>query len=351
MIVFTAYCGLIVIRFSSVSRAIMIVMLANLMIALFSGAVNGNISAFPTPTLYMFLMPLLAFSSGVILRARRGLDFELRMYRVFRVLFFALLVQGIIYICFAASGMIVRVGNSIPFIVPIIYMIIYGSPKYVFLAPLAVVFSGKRITLVFIMVLGGVAALRNMKMALKYSLPVAVLIVVGIVVMFEQLSIYLSRWNVDLLFTDQFGMELLDKFSSGRIGQWMGGIATIDNTFKFFFGSGSGTAITYQSFGSEDLFSETNWYVHNAIITYFVQSGFFGILLLLGLLARIFWKGNRAEGTSFSYYYFLLCVVTVPFSANIVVNPLFWFFSGALFQAGSETVRRVRSRPSEPALN
>lgn len=349
MLLFTAYCGSIMLSFSSLSRSILIVMMLNLAISFISGTINDTIGDFSAKTVYMFIMPVLVFSCGAALRARRGADFELRMLRMFRLLFFVLLVQGLIYVIFAASGMIHRVGNSIPFIVPIIYLVIYVSPKYLFLAPLAVVFSGKRITLIVIMILGGVAGLRNKKTALKYSLPIAVLIAVGIAAMFEELSIYLSRWDVDLLFADQFGMDLLDKFSSGRIGQWMGGIATIDNTYKFFFGSGSGTSITYLNFGSEDIPNETNWYVHNAFITYFVQSGLLGMLLLLGLLGRIFWKGNRAEGTSFSYYYFLLCIVTVPFSANIVVNPLFWFFSGALYQAGSETARYARGQTAVPA--
>jgi hypothetical protein len=324
-------------------------MMANLALALFSGLVNDNISTSSVQTVYMFFMPVLAFSCGAALRARHGAYFELKMYRMFRILFFAMLTQGVIYIIFAASGAINRVGSSIPFIVPIIYLMIYASPKYLFLAPLAVVFSGKRITLALLIILGGVAALRNMKMALKYSLPVAIFFSIGIAVMFEQLLSYLSRWDVGLLFADQFGMDLLDKFSSGRVGQWMGGIATIDNTFKFFFGSGSGTSITYLTVGSEDLSTETNWYVHNAFITYFIQSGFFGMLLLLGLLGRIFLRGNRAEGMSFSYYYFLMCIVSVLFSANIVVNPFFWFFSGALFQAGSKTARCARKQANGPA--
>lgn len=344
MIIFTGYCAIVVLRVSSVSRPLMVVMVANLSIALFSGIINDNIGPFSTRTFFIFLMPLFAFSAGSILRTRRGDAFELGMYPMFKVLLFALLMQGIVYILFAASGMIGRIGNSIPLIIPIIYLTIYGSPKYVFLAPLAVVFSGKRIVLMFILVLGSVAALRNLKVALKYSLPVLIVTAAGVVLMFEPLSTYLSRWDIDLLFAGHFGMEIIDKFSSGRVGQWVGGIATIDNIFKFCFGSGSGTVINYQYFAYDNGPGETNWYVHNAFITYFVQSGFFGMILLIGMLGRIFWQGNRAEGASFSYYYFLLGIITGLFSAHIVVNPLFWFFSGVLFQAGRAKVRQDPKR-------
>lgn len=346
---FTGYCGALMVKHQAVSRSILIVMSACMLISLFSGMLNDQISSHSLQALYVFLMPILAFSAGTILRARFGDDFEPRMLGAFKALFWALLIQGVLYLGFAAMGMIHRVGNSIPFIVPIIYLMAYSSSRYLLLSPLAVIFSGKRIVLVFILILGSVAILRNTRVAMKYAPPAIVLGVGGIVAMMDVLADYLSRWNIELLFAETWDVDIIDRFSSGRIGQWTGGLNAIDTPFKFFFGSGSGTTITYVDFGLLGQEGETSWYVHNAFITYYVQFGLVGTILLVGLLVAILWRGRRAEVASFAFYYFLLCLTTTPFSANIVINPLFWFFAGTLYRAGMSRRSRPAPKPAMPA--
>lgn len=346
---FTGYCGALMVKHLAINREILIVMYVCMSISVFSGMLNAQISSYSLQALYVFLMPILAFSAGTILRARAGDEFEPRMVGAFKALFWALLIQGVLYLGLTANGMINRVGNSIPFIVPIIYLMAYSSSRYLLLAPLAVVFSGKRIVLVFILFLGSIAILRNTRVAMKYALPAIVLTVGGIWAMMDVMANYLSRWNIDLLFGEMRGIEIIDRFSSGRIGQWLGGLNAIDTEFKFFFGSGSGTTITYVDFGLLGEEVGTNWFVHNAFITYFVQFGLVGTILLIGLLAVILWRGRRAEVASFAFYYFLLCLTTTPFSANIVINPLFWFFAGTLYRAGTARRRRPASQPALPA--
>jgi hypothetical protein len=349
-LVFTGYCGALMVKRKTVNRSIMTVMLACMAISLISGMLNNQISTYSLQALYAFLMPILTFSAGVALRTRFGNEFEPRMLSVFKALFWALLIQGILYLSFTAMGMIHRVGNSIPFIVPIIYLMAYSSSHYLWLSPLAVIFSGKRIVLLFILILGSVLVLRNARVAMKYAVPAIVLGVATTVSTMDFLVNYLRRWNIelliDLIFVATLDVEIIDQFSSGRLGQWIGGLNAIDTPFKFFFGSGSGTTISYAYTYLAEEQNESSWFVHNAFITYYVQFGLVGTILLVGLLTKILFRGSRARGASFAFYYFLLCLTTTIFSANIVVNPLFWFFAGTLYKAGMsplcQSVQQIR---------
>ena len=130
-------------------------------------------------------------------------------------------------------------------------------------------------------------------------------------------------------------LESLDKLSSGRIGQWLGGIATIDTPYKFFLGSGSGTKVEYVVLEGGSTTAEISWYVHNAAISYFMQTGLFGLLLLIFLFVIILRHSKGGENNLFTFYYFWLTMVSIVFSANLLVNPLFWFFAGALYSSGS----------------
>jgi hypothetical protein len=329
-IIFVPYVSFIVRRFSRINIVIGIVMLGNVIIALFSGALNSNIGIFSLQTFYIFLMPIVTFSAGSVLRAHHGVGFERSLYPAFRWLFVALFMQGIIYVLLYMQGNIGRVGSSIPLLVPLIYLIAYSSRKYLFMVPLAVVFSGKRIVIVLIAILGLIAMLRSRKGSLKYLLIPCLAVSIAFVGLIDFFLPYFERWNLGVLVdATTLDFDVLDRFSSGRIDQWISGLKVIDTPFKFIFGSGSGTVITY-------LNGEVNWYVHNAFITYFVQSGLIGIVLIIYMLIRIFKNNRNVYGATFSYYYFIYCIITIPFSANVVINPLFWFFSGVLYRSIQE---------------
>ncbi len=280
-------------------------------------------------------MPVFAFSAGSILRKKYSENFELRLSGMVKFLFIILVFQAILYLALYRAGYVTRLGNSIPFLIPILYFTIYKSSNYMYLMPLSIVVTGKRVTLLSILFIGLIAARKNLAQNFKKILFPFILFAGIIFYLKENLAIFFARWDISAFFQSDFTIGVIDRLSSGRIGQWLGGIATIDTPYKFFFGSGSGTKVQYIVLEGGSTTAEISWYVHNAAISYFMQTGLVGALLLIVLFCIILWRARGGKNNLFTFYYFWLVMLSVVFSANLLINPLFWFFAGALYSSGA----------------
>ena len=249
-ILFMLYCSFIVFTNVKVNTLITIIMVLQIFISITSGLINDQISTYTIRTFYIFLMPILAFSAGAMLRKKYLTDFELRLYGSFKVIFWILLIQGLLYLSFNQVGLIRRVGNSIPFIIPVIYLAIYGSFNYLFLAPFYVIFSGKRITIVILFFLGVIASFKNIKKGFFLGAFMSLFFGIFIINSIDFIISYFERWDISFLLNQDLTIGIFDKFSSGRIGQWVGAINTIDSNYKFFLCSRAICQISiYQIYG------------------------------------------------------------------------------------------------------
>jgi hypothetical protein len=332
---FGLYCGTLILIWGRVNTLIFVIMFTQIFIALASGLFNGEISQYTVRTFYIFLMPVVTFSAGSILRTKYSTDFEPRMNNMFTILLIVLTLQGILYVVLYKVGIVSRLGNSIPYLVPLIYLCIYRSRFYLYLMPFSILFNGKRITALVLILIGFISIRKNLFRGIKKSL-IPLIFLIAVMFYWQGFFIvYFERWNISNLFDNNLSLGIIDKLSSGRIGQWLGGIATIDTPFKFFWGSGSGTIIKYVVIDQGSTTADTSWYVHNAAISYFVQTGIVGFLLLFFLFSVVLIRAKKGDNNSFSFYYFWLVLISIPFSANLLVNPIFWFFAGALYSSGS----------------
>ena len=166
-LIFFLYCTVFVLINGKLSSLITKIMIVQVFIAFMSGLINGQISGYTFRTLYIFLMPMFVFSAGSLLRKKYSSQFELRLNNMMTLLFVVLVIQALAYIGLYQSGYIRRLGNSIPILIPILYFTIYKSNKFMYLMPLSIVATGKRITLLSVMFLGLISARKNVIKNLK----------------------------------------------------------------------------------------------------------------------------------------------------------------------------------------
>lgn len=313
-----------------------------LLISLISGLLNNSFSIYSIRTFYIFLMPIVMMNYGYqyYSKEKNIKKTELKMKGWIKLLLIWTLFQSGIYILLFMIGINDRVGASLPLIIPVSYLTLYQSSRFIYLYPLVLI-SGKRASFISLLILGIDQFIRgnyiNFRIISKKILYFIGLITFILLLFSSKIFLYLERWSEGLYLIDGFENLLqineskiiyaLDIFSSGRVEQIMAGINSINNSFLgSLIGIGSGAKVVYPFSG------EVSWYVHNTFISYAMQCGYVLSALIFYFIFYIILKYRKTlkDNNSFAYLYVLIYIPSFFLSSSIFINSFFWFFLGAL---------------------
>ncbi len=310
-----------------------ILFILGLVISLISGFINRTYSQYSIMSFYIFLMPIIMMKYGRSVYQSYGdtITFEKTLKVPMYISLVFMLIQASIYGYINYMGYIGRVGNSIAIVIPLLYLSIYTRNKlFIFLIPIATILQAKRIAVLSIFGVALDQIIRRRLFSLrKFSLyPIYLLgfMLLGFSLYTTEILTYLQRWETGITgFNSDDLFNSLDVISAGRIEQIVSGWNLVTTSvFNQLIGPGSGSIVTYI------VSDEQSWYVHNTFLTYAIQCGLILPILIFSILFRklLLIRKSQERANSFAYIYILYYLPAFFLSANIAINPLFWFFLG-----------------------
>jgi len=256
-----------------------------------------------------------------------------KMKKIIWISFVLNFILILIYFILVQRRIISYFGISTNLVFITAYFLLIKRYDIFFLCCILALLTGKRVVLIMIFFQSIIYfyIIFKRKISIKHILLVFFLILslILLIVYSSQSNLGLLRRFELIMNTDFSSERSLYVSSAGRYQDLISAIQNLNkNKYHWITGGGVGEKYKIASMDDENIFRSTH-YSHFSPITYTMIFGIIFTFFLYGSLLKTFIKGLSCSNS----YYFLVFVALFigSFSgANIVVDPFFWIFYGAV---------------------